>query len=62
LLSARIAEKAVPVLLSTIKIRQAGFTPCRDSFLSLVHWLDRLVALRILPPFGGPERSERRES
>jgi len=61
LLGARIAEKAVPVLLSTIKIRQAGFVPCRDSFLSLVHWLDRLVALRILPPFGRLEQLARPE-
>lgn len=50
LLSARIADKAMPLLLSTIKIRQAGFAACRDSFDSLLHWLDRMVELRLLPP------------
>lgn len=49
LLGSRIAEKSMPMLLSTIKIRQAGFAACRDSFESLVHWLDRMAELRLLP-------------
>ena len=49
LLGARIADKAVPVLVSTIKIRQAGFAACRDSTQSLLHWLGRMAELRLLP-------------
>lgn len=52
LVGARIAEKSVPVLLSTIKIRQAGFGACRDSLASLVHWLGRMTELKLLPPLG----------
>lgn len=51
LLGKRIAEKAAPVLLSTIKIRQAGFDSCRDSSASLIHWIDQMVELKLLPPF-----------
>ena len=50
LLGARIAAKSVPVLLSTIKIRQAGFATCRDSAASLLHWLGRMAELKLLPP------------
>ncbi len=50
LLGARIADKAVPVLVSTIKIRAAGFSACRDSTESLLHWLRRMAELRLLPP------------
>ncbi len=49
LLSARLAAKPVPVLLSTIKLRQAGFAGCRDSLEALLGWLDRMVELRLLP-------------
>ena len=52
LLGARIGAKAVPVLLSTIKLRQAGFGACRDSLASLQASLDRMVALKLLPPLG----------
>ena len=52
LLGTRIAEKSVPVLLSTIKIRQAGFAGCCDSRKSLIHWLYRMSELKLLPPFG----------
>ena len=51
LLSERIAARPVPLLLSTIKLRQAGFGACRDSLNSLLHWLDRMVELTLLPPF-----------
>lgn len=50
LLAPRIADKASPVLLSTIKLRQAGFAACRDSLESLVAQLKRMIELRLLPP------------
>ncbi len=50
LLGARLAAKSAPLLLSTIKIRQAGFGACRDSTGSLLHWLERMAQLRLLPP------------
>ena len=59
LLGKRISEKPLPVLLSTIKLRQAGFAPCRDSVASVRHWLGRMVELRVLPPlFEGSEREK----
>lgn len=51
LLSPRIGRKAAPMLLSTIRLRQAGFGGCRDSLDSLLHWLQRMVSLRLLPAF-----------
>ena len=50
LLGARISARPVPVLLSTIKLRQAGFGACRDTALSLRHWLSRMAELKLLPP------------
>ncbi len=50
LVGARISAKTVPVLLSTIKLRQAGFAACRDSAVSLRHWLGRMGELKLLPP------------
>lgn len=47
---AMIAKRALPTLVSTIKVRQAGFGACRDSLRSLLHWLSRMEALRLLPP------------
>jgi nucleoside-diphosphate-sugar epimerase len=49
LLAPRIADKASPVLLSTIKLRQAGFAACRDSLQSLVGQLRKMAELRLLP-------------
>jgi nucleoside-diphosphate-sugar epimerase len=49
LMAPRIAEKSSPVLLSTIKLRQAGFDEARDSLESLVAQMERMVALRLLP-------------
>jgi nucleoside-diphosphate-sugar epimerase len=40
-------------LLSTIKIRQAGFDPCIDTEESLAWWLAHLQERRILPPAVG---------
>lgn len=50
LLGARIGARPVPVLLSTIKVRQAGFAACRDSLASLRHWLGRMTEMKLLPP------------
>jgi nucleoside-diphosphate-sugar epimerase len=49
-----------PILVSTIKVRQAGFHDCFDSFDSLTYWLGRLVDRRILPPLGSLVPSEAR--
>lgn len=46
----RIAGKARPVLLSTIKLRQAGFAGCRDSLSSLLAQLAAMTDLHLLPP------------
>jgi hypothetical protein len=37
-------------LLSTIKIREAGFGDCIDTEASLAWWLSQLQAQKILPP------------
>ena len=47
--SPRVAARP-PVLLSTIKLRQAGFGTCRDSFAALTHQLRQMVELKLLPP------------
>ncbi len=39
-----------PALLSTIKLREAGFHDCVDTELMFQRWFDRLRALKILPP------------
>ena len=39
----------LPQLVSTIKIRQAGFTECVDSEDDLASWFERLQARRLLP-------------
>jgi nucleoside-diphosphate-sugar epimerase len=38
-----------PLLLSTVKLRQAGFAECRDSYASLRHWIAQLQARRLIP-------------
>lgn len=38
-----------PTLLSTIKLRQAGFVACRDSEESVRRWIGELQARRLLP-------------
>ena len=40
----------MPQLVSTIKIRQAGFTDCVDSEADLAAWFDQLRARRLIPP------------
>lgn len=49
LTSARIAQKAVPMVVSTIRVRQAGFGKCIDSFASLRRQLAGMAGLRLLP-------------
>ncbi len=46
----RLGARPIPVLLSTIKLRRAGFADCRDSLAALIGQLDRMVQLRLLPP------------
>jgi len=38
-----------PVLLSTIKLRQAGFASCRDTGAMFADWFGRLRRMRVLP-------------
>jgi nucleoside-diphosphate-sugar epimerase len=47
----RMGAQAIgrPVLLSTIKIRQAGFADCCDSYASLRRWIAELQARRLIP-------------
>ena len=40
----------MPQLVSTIKIRQAGFTECVDSEADLAGWFDQLRERRLIPP------------
>lgn len=47
--SARVAERP-PVLLSTIKLRKAGFGSCLDSRHALLSQLRDLADLRLVPP------------
>ena len=41
---------ALPILVSTVKLRQAGFAACYDSEDTLRHWLQVMVERHILPP------------
>ena len=54
LTSARIADKQVPMVVSTIKLRQAGFGGCIDSLVSLRRQLSAMVDLRLLPVSARP--------
>ena len=49
-------ETPPPVIVSTIKIREAGFTECIDTGAMFRHWFERLRARRVLPAI------ERRET
>ncbi len=49
LTSARVAAKSAPTLLSTIKLRQAGFAGCIDSRDALFGQLAQMARLRLLP-------------
>lgn len=45
-----------PALVSTIKLRHAGFTECMDTELSIRHWLRTLVERRVVPGSPGDRR------
>jgi len=40
---------ALPILVSTVKLRQAGFSRCYDTEDTLRHWLSVMVERRLLP-------------
>ena len=42
--------RALPALLSTVKIRQAGFADCIDTDDMLREWLTIFQEQRLLPP------------
>lgn len=44
------SEPPAPTFVSTVKIKQAGFTDTWDTEQSVCYWLDDLMARRILPP------------
>ncbi|MEU7813601.1 SDR family oxidoreductase [Pseudonocardia sp. NPDC049154] len=44
------AEPPPPAFVSTVKIKQAGFTEVRDTEETFVHWLKVLQERRVLPP------------
>ena len=39
-----------PILVSTIKLRQAGFAACIDTEAMFRKWLGRLAEWRVIPP------------
>ena len=40
---------AMPILVSTVKLRQAGFSACYDTEDTLRHWISVMVERRLLP-------------
>ncbi len=53
----RIADKESPMLVSTIKLRKAGFAPCEDSLTSLLRQLANMADLKLLPETARPSES-----
>ena len=45
-----LGSRPIPALLSTIKLRQAGFDDCIDTEDMFREWIARLQAVRLLPP------------
>ena len=39
-----------PAILSTVKLRQVGFSECADTTDMLSRWLVKLAQLKVLPP------------
>ena len=39
-----------PAFVSTVKIKQAGFTQAYDTEACVKHWLEVLMERRIIPP------------
>lgn len=50
----RIAAKEAPMLVSTIKLRKAGFGACEDSLASLLRQLAQMADLKLLPETARP--------
>jgi len=51
----RVAQKSLPLTVSTIKLRQAGFGGCINSLVSLRRQLSAMVDLRLLPETARPQ-------
>lgn len=49
-MAARQKAAGPPVIVSTIKLRQAGFAGCIDTETMFADWFAKLQALRVLPP------------
>jgi nucleoside-diphosphate-sugar epimerase len=49
LLRPGVEEITLPILVSTIKLRQAGFAPCFDSEDTLRHWLGVMAGRKLIP-------------
>jgi hypothetical protein len=45
-----LGSRPTPALLSTIKLRQAGFADCIDTEDMFREWFARLQQARLLPP------------
>ena len=45
-----MSSRTLPALLSTVKIRQAGFNECTDTEDMFREWLARFQDRRLLPP------------
>jgi hypothetical protein len=50
LLRPGVDELSLPILVSTVKLRQAGFGRCYDTEDTLRHWLGVMVERRLIPP------------
>jgi hypothetical protein len=48
-----VTEPPPPALVSTVKVKQAGFIEVRDTEDTFRYALDRLVAMRVLPRLAG---------
>jgi nucleoside-diphosphate-sugar epimerase len=49
LLRPGVEAVALPILVSTVKLRQAGFHRCYDTEDSLRHWIEVMIERRLLP-------------
>jgi nucleoside-diphosphate-sugar epimerase len=56
-LGSGLTDAPPPVLVSTIKLRQAGFHECIETEEMLRKWIARFQEARLLPPVGGERRS-----
>jgi nucleoside-diphosphate-sugar epimerase len=45
-----VGDLAPPILVSTIKLRQAGFGACYDTEDTLRHWIGEMQRRRLIPP------------